>query len=195
MGLFKKKKASTAKEYSYREFLTLLPCCSNEQRVELLGKLEKAPIPFEICGKRLPDTLNAITYGTLDDLRAAAETADPLAEIVRIILGVPYADIYAANVVDVFGFGSFCRNELERINDMFAAIKVSYSSEEVAAGVRELDFGPFGVLDWYAKRMGITNQNEVRSVAWIRIYSCMANDAEQNNYERRLQKQYMKGER
>ena len=67
-----------------------------------------------------------------------------------------------------------------------------YSSEEVAAGVHDLDFGSFGVLDWYAKRMGIANQNDVRDIAWVRIYQCMKNDHEQQLYERRLQEQYMK---
>ena len=40
--------------------------------------------------------------------------------------------------------------------------------------------------------MGITNQNEVREVAWVRIYRCMYNDAMSNNYERKLSQQYMK---
>ena len=56
--------------------------------------------------------------------------------------------------------------------------------------MEKLDFGSFGVLDWYARRMGITNQNEVREVAWVRIFQCMKNDAIKNEYERRLAKQY-----
>ena len=95
------------------------------------------------------------------------------------------------NVFDVFGFMHFCRRQIEKINELFSSLKVNYSSDELAAGVKDLQFGPFGVLDWYARRMGITNQNEVRDVAWVRIYNCMKNDTEQNNYERRLHKQYM----
>mgnify|MGYP007070193940 CR=1 FL=1 len=37
---------------------------------------------------------------------------------------------------------------------------------------------------------GITNQNEVRSVAWVRIFQCMKNDAMRNNFERKLSEQY-----
>ncbi len=85
---------------------------------------------------------------------------------------------------------NFIKEQVTNINNLFSALKVNYSSEELSAGVKELDFGPFGVLDWYAKRMGISNQNEVRDVAWVRIYNCMKNDTEQNNYERRLRKQY-----
>ena len=90
----------------------------------------------------------------------------------------------------MFGFTNFVTDELKRINGLFKGIKVNYSKEEIAAGIRELDFGSFGVLDWYAKRMGITNQNEVRDVAWVRIFQCMRNDCMRNNFERKLSQQY-----
>ena len=95
------------------------------------------------------------------------------------------------DVNDVFGFLSFVTKELEKINKLFSDIKQTFSKEEEAAGIKELDFGSFGVLDWYARRMGITNQNDVRDVAWVRIYQCMKNDNMQSEYERRLQKQYL----
>ncbi|GJG39125.1 hypothetical protein PRLR5107_15400 [Prevotella lacticifex] len=96
-----------------------------------------------------------------------------------------------ADVNDVFGFLAFVTKELEKINKLFTSIKQTYSKEEEAAGIRELDFGSFGVLDWYARRMGIPNQNDVRDVAWVRIYQCMKNDNMQSEFERRLHKQYM----
>ena len=78
------------------------------------------------------------------------------------------------NVFDVFGFMHFCKDQLEKINKLFSSLKVNYSSEELSAGVKDLQFGPFGVLDWYARRMGITNQNEVREVAWGRTSTIMS---------------------
>lgn len=95
------------------------------------------------------------------------------------------------NVFDVFGFVNFCRAELERINKLFEAVAPTHTSEEIAAGIEDLNFGTFGVIDWYARRMGITNQDEVYSVAWVRIYTCMKNDNEQSEYEKRLNKQYL----
>lgn len=132
-----------------------------------------------------------ISYGKLVDLRNAAGAADPAAECLKILLDLKPWEISRLNVFDVFGFMNFIKEQVTNINNLFSALKVNYSSEELSAGVKELDFGPFGVLDWYARRMGITNQNEVRDVAWVRIYNCMKNDTEQNNYERRLHKQYM----
>ena len=132
-----------------------------------------------------------MSYGTLDDLRSATAAEDPISECVRILLGISSVDLMDADVNDVFGFLSFVKEELKRINKLFGDIKQTYSKEEEAAGVRDLDFGSFGVLDWYARRMGITNQNDVRDVAWVRIYQCMKNDNMQSEFERRLHKQYM----
>jgi len=186
------KTHGTRRAYTYRELLTLLPCCAEAQQQRLQQQLRLAPKPAFVGDAEVPENLNAISYGTLDDLRAAASADDPVAACLRILLGMDEAAVYEANCVEVFGFVNFVREELERINGLFAKVRVNYSQEEVSAGVHELDFGSFGVMDWYARRMGITNQNDVRQVAWVRIYACMKNDTALCNFERRLQKQYIK---
>ena len=178
-------------ECSYKDFLVMLPCCTERVQKDLLERLKAQPRPSYLCGVEVPKNLGALSYGTLDDLRSATATDDPIGECVRILLGVNTSEFMDADVNDVFGFLSFVKNELEKINKLFADIKQTYSKEEEAAGVRDLDFGSFGVLDWYARRMGITNQNDVRDVAWVRIYQCMKNDNLQSEFERRLHKQYM----
>lgn len=178
-------------ECSYKGFLVMLPCCAEKVQKDLLERLNAQPRPSFLCGVEVPKNLNALSYGTLDDLRSATATEDPISECVRILLGISSVDLMDADVNDVFGFLSFVKEELERINKLFGDIKQTYSKEEEAAGVRDLDFGSFGVLDWYARRMGITNQNDVRDVAWVRIYQCMKNDNMQSEFERRLHKQYM----
>lgn len=188
----RKQKNTTRRQYSYGEFLVLYPCCGEVQRTELLQDLRKAECPKFLSRKEVPQNLNTVNYGLLDDLRSVASKQDPIAETINLILGISYEDIYKQNVYDVFGFANFVKKEIELINKLFSSLKVNYSSQEIAAGVKDLDFGSFGIIDWYARRMGITNQNEVREVAWIRIYNCMKNDTEQNNYERRLRKQYIK---
>lgn len=176
---------------TYGELLVLLPCCSEEHITELLGQLAHAEKPQFIAGKETPADLNTITYGMLDDLSRLTEKDDAGARICEILLGLTPAEVYTANVFDVFGFMHFVREELERINKLFASIKVTHTAEEIAAGVEEMNFGTFGVVDWYARRMGITNHDEVYDVAWIRIYTCMKNDNEKSEYEARLHKQYM----
>lgn len=177
---------------TYGEFLVLLPCCHEDHQHELLEKLYSAPRPSFIVGKEVPETINTITYGQLDDFsRIDPEKEDPACKILNVLLGLEPTTVYEQNVFDVFGILNFVRKEVERINTLFAEIKVTHSSEEIAAGVEDLNFGTFGVIDWYAKRMGITNQDEVYSVAWIRIYTCMKNDNAKSEYEARLNKQYI----
>jgi hypothetical protein len=187
----KVKKGKTGSVCTYKDFLLLIPFCTKGKQEELLGKLRSQPKPFALCGKELPKDLNSVSYGTLDDLRTAASSDDPISECVQILLGVELPELMLADVNDVFGFLSFVTKELEKINKLFSGIKQTFCKEEEAAGIKELDFGSFGVLDWYARRMGITNQNDVRDVAWVRIYQCMKNDNMQSEYERRLQKQYL----
>jgi len=190
----KKKKHSEMadKKCTYKEFLMLLPYADKGVQEELVLRLKEQQRPDMLCGKEVPKNLNALSYGTLDDIRSAAESKDIIGECAKILLGIEPEQLHDEDVNDVFGFCNFVTKELERINKIFASIKVNYSKEEIAAGIKTLDFGSFGVLDWYAKRMGITNQNEVREVAWVRIYQCMKNDALSNNYERKLSQQYMK---
>lgn len=175
----------------YGEFMVLLQCCTEEHVSELLEQLSEAEKPKMICGHEVPDNLNMISYGMLDDFSRIDPQEDPAAQILKTMFDVDDVDIMEANVIDVFGFLNFIRNEIDRINKLFKSIKVSFSSEEVAAGVESLDFGTFGVVDWYARRMGITNQDEVYDIGWIRIFTCMKNDNEKNEYEARLHKQYM----
>ena len=176
---------------TYKDFLTLFPHCEKNVQDDLVNRLQEQPCPSTFCGKEVPENLNALSYGTLDDLRTAAGAEDPISACCNVLLGIEPHQLLNADVNDVFGFLSFIKRELEKINKLFTALHQTYSKEEEAAGIRELDFGSFGILDWYARRMGITNQNEVRDVAWVRIYQCMKNDNMQSEFERRLHKQYM----
>ena len=176
---------------AYGEFLVLLQCCTDEHVLELMEQLSYAEKPSTICGHEVPGDLNMISYGMLDDFSRISANEDPAAQILKIMFDVDYVDVCEANVFDVFGFLNFVKREIERINKLFKSIKVSFSSEEIAAGVESLDFGTFGVVDWYSRRMGITNQDEVYDIGWIRIFTCMKNDNEKSEYEARLHKQYL----
>ena len=177
---------------TYGEFVVLFAACEEQCKRDLIKRYEHAARPSRLCGKEVPENLHVISYGCLEDLRNADESKDPIAESARILLGITLDDLLKENVVSVLGFKNFVASELKTINDAFKAIKIRHTSEEVAAGIDQLNFGPFGVLDWYAKRMGMTNQNDVREVAWVRIYNCMKMDNEQMMYERRLHDEYVK---
>lgn len=169
---------------SYRDFLLLYPLCTEQKRKELAETVNTLICPKFINNKEVQQNLNAISYGTLDDL-SRVKDGDPVINVFEILLGYKEAEVYKLSVGEVFGFCNMVRSEVERINKLFASISLEHTPDEVAAGIDQLSFGSFGVLDWYAKRMGITNQNEVRDVPWVRIFTCMKNDTAQVAYERR----------
>lgn len=179
---------------TYLQFLKTADLCSEEVRKEYFEILLTQPRPDTLCGHAVPTTLNTLTYGQLDDLRDVGMRKNEIKVVTGLckVLFGEELNVFDEDVNKVFGFVNFCTSELKRINTLFSQIKVEHTSEEKAAGVETLDFGSFGILDWYARRMGITNQNEVRSVAWVRIYQCMKNDHLQQMFERRLHDVYMK---
>lgn len=188
----KKQQPQTEHIVTLRDYLLMFDLCSKEIQEEYIGILARQKRPDRLCGEIVPPTLNHLTYGQLDDLHnlATSKERNPEHKMCEIIFG-KFLSLMDEDVNKVYGFLNFCGDEIKRINDLFSSIKADYSSEEIAAGARDLNFGSFGVLDWYAKRMGITNQNDVRDVAWVRIYTCMKNDNAQQMYERRLQEVYM----
>lgn len=181
-----------------RDFFLLLPYCCDELRHSLTERLRIQPKPQSLAGREVPHSLNEVSYGMLDELRslsASTKTGDDAScaaavGCVKTIVGIDDTSVMYEDVNDVFGFLCFVQRELERINELFKGIQQTFSPDEIAAGIKELDFGSFGVLDWYARRMGIANQNEVRRIAWVRIFQCMKNDIMKQEFERRLQRQY-----
>lgn len=192
MRLFKRRKPTEHKAPTLKEFVMFHHLCSDEIQQEDLEVLKKQPRPDTICGVDVPTNLNSLSYGQLDDLRnlKASSDEETIYALGRIIFGKTL-DFLNEDVNKVFGFVNFCTSELTRINDIFLSIQVNHTPEERQAGVETLNFGSFGVLDWYAKRMGITNQNDVRDVAWVRIFQCMKNDHLQSEFEKRLQDIYL----
>lgn len=152
--------------------------------------LSKLPRPESVCGCKVPESLDGLTFGELLGLQDAATGNDAasIVGLVRAILKTKRPDrwILRERCDRVFGFLNFVTAELERIGGLFKAIEHKPDADEIAAGIGDLDFGPFGLVDWYARRMGITNHDDVLSVPWLRVYQCMKMDSERDDFERRL---------
>lgn len=184
MWPFKKKKKIPV---TLRAFTLLWPCCTQDYQQEMVEILHKQERPETLCGIHVPENLNMISYGTLDDLHGIkADSMESVYQVAEILLGITKEQLDQEDVNKVWGFVTFVTNEVDKINKLFEKIKPTHTSDEIRAGIEKLDFGSFGVLDWYAKRQGISNQNDVRDVAWVRIYQCMKMDNEQAAYEKRL---------
>lgn len=175
---------------NYGDLRLFYPYMTEESRGRVLSALKNVKKPCAICGHAVPATLNLITFGQLADLQKAASQPDgALAALQALWPDITTSQLDAANVYVVTGFLRWVGKECERINALWEEIKVRHTAEERAAGAESLNFGTFGVLDWYAHRQGIADQNEVRDIKWVRIYTCMRQDNERREYERRLNEQ------
>ena len=169
------------------QFVMLMPYFTAES----IKALALIPPPKKFYKKDVPKDLQLVTFGMLTRLQRAPVDNDYLktcCALVSTLTDVP-ADIVASRrAYDVIGIVNMVQNEMERIGKLFQSIKADLSADEISAGADRLEFGTFGLVDWYAKRMGITDHEEVFSTPWARVFQCMKIDFENNEFEKRYRK-------
>ena len=104
----------------------------------------------------------------------------------RILLGMSEQETARALAVEVVSFVGWVIGQINRINRLFDKAKGHPTQKEVRAGIEQLKFGMFGLIDWYAKRMGIQNHDDVMGVSWMRVYKCLDMDTKTNEFNRRM---------
>ena len=177
-----------AKKHTFGHLLRIAGIIDEALFSESLSKL---PRPKRLCGKEVPETLNEMTYGTLCELGTLpAKPMEAVFSICKILLGIEKKEVLKAYADDVLGFFVFVGNEIKRINKLFEDISIPPTNEQRQAGIESLNFGVFGTIDWYARRMGIKNHDEVLPVKWVRIYQCLKIDNSMELYNRRLNNVY-----
>ena len=137
----------------------------------------------------MPDNLNQLSIGQLIDLSQLSDSEESLYQIVTTVLGLSHKEVEQARAVDVVMLIGWVTSEVERINKLFESTDTAKPTRlEKEAGIYTLRFGLFGMLDWYAVRMGISDHDHVLKTPWLRIYKCMEMDNKRSLYERNLQK-------
>ena len=169
-----------------RDFLILSKYTKDDMQAKI-GRLEK---PLKVGKVNVPPDLNSLTIGELLRLQAIRTEEDMIAVPCEVILGMGIEKVMDSDASEVFGFIVWVSKEMEKINKLFERAKIPPTKEEKQAGVEQLNFGAFGILDWYARRMGIVDHEWVEHVPWIRVYKCLDMDARQSQYERRLREVY-----
>ena len=134
-----------------------------------------------------PENLNELTIGQLIDLSSAGEGMSLFYNICGVILGMSEAETNKARAVDVVRFVGWVTGEVQKINKLFESASGQPTEVERRAGIEQLQFGLFGMLDYYALRMGIKDHDEVLGVKWMRVYKCIDIDNKKNLFQRRLQ--------
>ena len=140
--------------------------------------------PAYIGEVKCPEDLNGLNIGQLIEIGEANGT-DADYRIVSIVLDMDKAQTDNCRATEVVAFLSWVGRQVKRINRLFEQVQTKPTAKEKQAGVDTLQFGLFGILDWYAKRMGITNHDDVLCVPWLRIYKCMDMDNKVERFQRR----------
>ncbi len=142
----------------------------------------------EFVGKQpTPKNLNDLTLGDLITLSGVGDSAASIYVITETIMHLGAAETDAARAVDVVRFVGWVYGEVEKINALFESTNIPPTEKERRAGIDRLKFGLFGMVDWYAQRMGIPDHEEVMKVPWMRVYKCIQMDNERRLYERRYE--------
>ena len=182
-----KYKRDNRSNMKFREWLTI----ATHSTMTTALDIKRFARPRYVGGKRTPENLNLITMGALIAITHASTAQDAFFLPCKHILGLTDEQVNNALAVDVVSFAGWVAAQMDYINDMFKNLHREYTAEERQAGVEKLRFGVFGLVDWYAVRMGIHDHEEVERMPWIRIYECMRIDMERDAYQRRLQKIYL----
>jgi len=147
----------------------------------LFDRLKYYPLP-DILKK----SFNDLKFKQLIDLQTKIKTFNDLIFIsFDVVHELNEKEIYKMSAFDCLKFAFHAKDELERITKLFKDIEYKPSADEEKAGIKNLSHGFFGTIDWYARRMGISNHDDVVELNWTRIYQCLKIDSDNNRFEKK----------
>ena len=154
---------------------------------QLRHDLLDIPCPQFIGAKEVPQHLNDITLEQLIQLEQIGAEKGVFFAIGTVLLGMTDAQTLQAPAYEMVGLRNMVVAEQERIAALFQSLSREPSADEVLAGIDKLDFGLFGLADWYAQRMHITDHDVAFKTPWVRIWQCRSNDIKEAEFEKRFQ--------
>lgn len=153
-----------------------------------IAALKAVPCPARIGRKEAPQDLNDLTLEQLVRLEDIGRNRGVFAAIAEVLLGKDEDWALKAPALPMLGLRNMVVAEQDRIAGLFASLSREHEAAEIMAGIEQLNFGMFGLADWYARRMGITDHDEAFATPWLRIWQCRKNDLEEAEYQKRLHK-------
>ena len=152
-----------------------------------VAALKEITCPARVGTVEAPQDLNDITLGQLIQLEAIAAEKGVFAAIAEVLLDKDEAWAMKAPAMEMLGLRNMVVAEQDRIAALFASLTRDHTAAEIMAGIENLNFGMFGLADWYARRMGISDHDEAFNTPWLRIWQCRKNDIDESEYQKRLQ--------
>ena len=165
-----------------RDFLKWEPYLNESMQ----SSLREIACPLRMGSADVPQDLNGITLGQLTTLQTASDSRTFFEAFSNILLKMTPKEAMKAKVVPMMGIANMVMKELERITQLFQSISPEPTAIEIQAGSEKLNFGIFGLADWYARRMGMTDQDEAFDTGWVRVWQCLKNDTTEMQYRKRL---------
>ncbi|MFV0469745.1 MAG: hypothetical protein ACK5MK_12555 [Dysgonomonas sp.] len=165
---------------SYKEFLLMVEVfhLGEKEMEQIFDKVKDYPLK-----KEFDFSFDDMEFGKLCQLQSMKTGADLFVQSFWILLEIAESDLLMHRAVDCLRFVLHVKTQMERITKLFNAIQYTPSSDEMLAGIGKLNHGFFGTADWYARRMGITDHEQVFQTNWMRIYKAMKIDFDNNNFE------------
>ena len=151
-----------------------------------VAALKEVTPPARIGLTDAPQSLDDLTLGQLIQLEQIGAEKGVFAAIAVVLLNKDGDWAMKAPALPMLGLRNMVVKEQDRIAGLFRSLVREPEAAEIMAGIEKLDFGMFGLADWYARRMGITDHDEVFDTPWLRIWQCRKNDIEEADYQKRL---------
>ena len=174
------------KEERFRHWIVVATFSKDIERLEL----EKCTRPLMVGKIPTPENLDDMTIGQMVQMSECKTGAQLFYKVCKVLLGMGARQVDDCSAVEVVRFVGWVLGKVKMINELFDKAKSKPSDEEVRAGINKLKFGIFGLIDWYALRMGITDHEDVTNVPWGRVYKCLDMDTRTNDFRKKLQKVY-----
>lgn len=150
--------------------------------------LKDVACPARVGRVEAPQDLNDLTLGQLIQLESIGAEKGVFAAIAEVLLDKDAEWAQRAPALEMLGLRNMVVREQDRIAALFASLGREHTAAEVMAGVENLNFGMFGLADWYARRMGISDHDDAFNTPWLRIWQCRKNDMEESEYREKLHK-------
>lgn len=164
-------------------------------------RIAKIPCPKRIAGHRTPKDLNAITMAQLISLWSIPDERSLLSDSLAAVIGYHVNERRCnrkerrirrrarnIRIGKAVGWCNFIQSELLRIKEMWSRCEVPIEALDKQAGVEQLNFGFFSIIDAYAQRQHITDPDEVLKVQWVKVWQSLLKDAETFKFQRRRDK-------
>ncbi len=158
---------------------------------ETVNHVTNLKAPTYLAQKPYNPQLEVLTLGQLMEIQYT-ETFLPKVELyMSLVCGCTTDEYMNEHYEKVMGAVNHITDLLNNVGAMFSGSRIKPTREEITAGVESLNFGAFGLIDWYSQRQKITHE-QAEATPWTRVFNAIKKDNDTEIYRRKLMKIHSK---